>query len=158
MVVARPTGISKFADVEIARHLVFLIVPLVAQHQHAERFQEEAPHHAERVSFAEQVDIAAAQEDRQHLHAADHVDQPRAGAEPLVRLAEPVHQHAVFGQAVHHAVGADDRRIHRAGENQHADEHDEDMEDQAQQRRTGKVHGETAQQVVHVLPAHRIRE
>ena len=145
-------------DAQIARHLVFLVVPLVAQHQHTERFQEKAPHHAERVSLAEQVHVAAAQENRHHLHAADHIDQPRARAESLVRLAEPVHQHAVLGQPVHHTVGADDRSIYRAGENQHADEHHEDMEHQAQQRRSGQVHGETAQQVVDVLPAHAVRD
>ena len=45
-----------------------------------------------------------------------------------VRLAEPVEQHAVLGHAVHHAVGADDGRIDRAGENQHAHDHHEDVE------------------------------
>src|ERR1039458_5093469 len=58
-------------DAEIAGHLVFLVVPLVAQHQHAERFHEEAPHHAEGIRFAEQVDIAAAQEDGKQLQADD---------------------------------------------------------------------------------------
>ena len=47
---------------KLTGHLVFLVVALEAQHQHAERLQEEAPHHAEGVSFAEQVDVAAAQE------------------------------------------------------------------------------------------------
>ena len=49
------------ADLEVERELVFLVVALEAQHQHAERFQEEAPDHAERVGFAEQVDVAAAE-------------------------------------------------------------------------------------------------
>ena len=31
-----------------------------------------------------------------------------------VRLEEPVGHHAVFGHAVEHAVGADDRRVDRA--------------------------------------------
>ena len=43
------------ADAEIQRHLVFLIVALEAQHQHAQRLQEEAPHHAEGVGFAQQM-------------------------------------------------------------------------------------------------------
>ena len=70
VVAARPTGNLDAADAEVAGHLVFLIVPLVAQHQHAERFQEEAPHHAERVSFAQQVDVAAAAEDGEQSAAA----------------------------------------------------------------------------------------
>ncbi len=48
---------------EIEGELVFLIVPLVAQRQHTQRFQEEAPHHAERVRFTQQVNIAAAEHD-----------------------------------------------------------------------------------------------
>ena len=49
------------ADAEIERDLVFLVVPLIAQHQHAQRLQEEAPDHAERVRFAQQIDVAAAE-------------------------------------------------------------------------------------------------
>ena len=77
-----------------------------------------------------------------------HVDDAVGGAELPVRLAEPVQQHAVFGHAVQHAVDADDRRIHRAGENQHAHDHDEDVEPQLQQRRPGQVHHQAADQVV----------
>src|ERR1022692_4498694 len=134
-------------DAEIAGHLVFLVVPLVAQHEHAERFHEEAPHHAEGIRFAEQVDISAAQEDGKQLQADDHVDHARAGAEAFVRLVEPIHQDAILGPAVHYAVAADDGGVDGAGENQHADEYDEDAEQQAEEVRSGKVHGESAEQV-----------
>ena len=78
--------------------LVFLVVPFEAQHQHAERFQEEAPDHAERVRFAEQIDIAAAHDDGGDLQDRDQVDDAVRGAEALVRLAEPVEQDAVLGE------------------------------------------------------------
>ena len=42
-----------------------------------------------------------------------------------VRLEEPVGQDAVLGDAVEHAVGADDRRVDRPGEDQEADDDDE---------------------------------
>ena len=67
---AQADGNLPAADPDIERHLVFLVVPLVAQHQHAQRLQEEAPHHAERVGFAQQIDIAAAGDDRRDLQQA----------------------------------------------------------------------------------------
>ena len=60
----------------------------------------------------------------------DQVDQPRGRAVPGVRLEEPVGQHAVLGDAVEHAVGADDRRVDGAREDQEADAHDQRVEDQ----------------------------
>ena len=54
------------ADPDVARMLVFLIVPPEAQHRHRERVQEEAPHHAERIRFTQHVQIALARDDRQH--------------------------------------------------------------------------------------------
>ena len=60
VVIPRPTGISVPPMRKLNGNLVFLVVPVIAQHQHAQRLQEEAPHHAEGVGFAEQVDVAAA--------------------------------------------------------------------------------------------------
>ena len=74
------------------------------------------------------------------------------GAVALVRMAEPVGQHAVLGDAVEHAVGADDRGVDRAGQNQEADEHDEDAERQPHRQRPDHVHRQPADQVVAVLP------
>ena len=136
------------ANPDVDRELVFLIVALEAQHQHAQRIQKEAPDHAERISFAQQVNVAAAQHDGDDLQHRDQVDDPESGAELLMRLAEPVHQHAVFGHAVHHAVGADHRSIHGARQNQHAHDHHKDMKHQPQHLRPGQIHRQSAQQIV----------
>ncbi len=53
VVTPKPDRNLHAGQAEVERDLVFLIVPLVAQHQHAQRLQEEAPHHAERVRFAQ---------------------------------------------------------------------------------------------------------
>ena len=78
----KPEGDLRLADVEIQRHLPFAPVRLlVAQHQHRERLHGEAPHHAEGVSFAQHVDIAAADDDGDQLQTDDQVDEARGGAE-----------------------------------------------------------------------------
>jgi hypothetical protein len=51
------------ADLDIERHLVFLIVALVAEDQHSQRFERETPYHAEGVSFTQQQYVAAAGND-----------------------------------------------------------------------------------------------
>ena len=43
--------------------------------------------------------------------------------------------HAVFGHAVEHAVGADDGRVDRAGQDQEADHHHEGVQQQPGRRR-----------------------
>ena len=50
-----------------------------------------------------------------------------------MRLEEPVGQHAVLGDAVEHAVGADDGRVDGAGKDQEADDDDEAFEEQLEQ-------------------------
>ena len=64
-----------------------------------------------------------------------------------MRLEEPVGHHAVFGHAVEHAVGTDDRRVHRAGQDQEADDHHEAVQQQGQQG-PRHVHGQSADEVV----------
>ena len=67
----------RLADVEIQRHLPLARAGLlVAQHQHRERLHGEAPDHAERVGFAQHVDVAAADEMVDELQHHDQVDQP----------------------------------------------------------------------------------
>ena len=56
VVTARPMGISTLPQRGCCREFVFLIVALEAQHQHAQGFEGEAPDHAERVGFAQQVE------------------------------------------------------------------------------------------------------
>ena len=110
---------------------------LVAEHDHGKRIEHETPDHAKRVGFAEH-------ESRCHGSARSsticrmtiEVDQPIGRAEALVRLAEPVGQHAVFRHAVQYAVRSDDRRIHRAGEHQEPDDHDKRLEEQPQPERS----------------------
>ena len=65
-----------------------------------------------------------------------------------MRFAEPVQQHAVFGDTVQHPVDADQRSVDGAGENHHAHDHDEDMEHQFQHRRPGKIHHQAGDHVV----------
>ena len=74
------------------------------------------------------VDIAAAEQDGAELQKHHHVDDAVAGAETFVGLAEPVGQYTVFGNAVEHAVRADDGGVDRSGENQEADHHDKSAE------------------------------
>src|SRR5581483_7637992 len=145
------------ADAQVDGSLIVLIVTLETQYQHAERLEEETPHHAEGVSLSEEVYVAAARHDRAELQQRDQVDDAMGGPETPVRLPEPVEENAVLGQPVHYAVGADDGSIHRAGENQHADDHDKDVEQQPQHGRSGEMRSQAAQQVVDVLAADRIR-
>ena len=79
----------------------------VAQHQHTQGFEEEAPDHAKGVGFTQQVDVALAQHNGGDLKRRNQVDDAVRGAKAGVRLAKPVEQHAVFGQAIQHAIGAD---------------------------------------------------
>ena len=149
VIIIRPSGISvlpmwKFSGTFHSRAARLL----VAQHQHRERLHGEAPHHAEGVSLAEHVDVAAADEDGDQLQDDDQVDEPRGGAEFLVRMAEPVGQHAVFGHAIEHAVRSDDGGIHGAGQDQRSHQHHESMKQQARQNRPDQVHRKPADQVI----------
>ncbi len=83
---AQADGNLASADVEIERDFVFLIGALEAQHHHAQRFHEEAPHHAERVSFGQDGHVAAAADDGGDLQQHDHVDDAGGGAERLCGL------------------------------------------------------------------------
>src|ERR1051326_1547608 len=57
---AKADGDLDAGDPDIERELVFLIVPLIAQREHAQRFQEEAPDHAKGVGLAKQISVAEA--------------------------------------------------------------------------------------------------
>src|ERR1039458_3903035 len=74
----------------------------------------------------------------------------------MVRMAEPLRQHAILGHPVEHAIRADDRRVDRAGEDQRAHQYDESVEQQAQRQRADQVHRKAADQVVQILRPHRI--
>ena len=76
--------------------------------------------------------------------------------EPRMWLSKPIHKHAVFSQPVHYAVGADHGRVHSAGEDEYANNNDKNVEYKTKQRRAGEIHGQTAQQVIHILMANRV--
>ena len=57
-------------------------------------------------------------------------------------------QYTVFGHAIHHAVGSDDRRVDGAGENQDTDDHNEDAECNEQDLGANQIHRKPAEQVV----------
>ena len=147
------------ADSEVQRHAPFpRLRLLVAQHEHGQRLHGKAPNHSEGVSFAQHVDVAAADQDGQYLQPRDDVDEPRRGAEFPVRLAQRVRQHAVFGDPVQHAVGAHDGRVHGTGEDHRADHDHEGVKAHSRPQRAGQVHRQTADQVVDIqLRAHPVR-
>ena len=64
-----------------------------------------------------------------------------------MRLTKPIAQHAVFRNAVKNAVGADDRGIDCASEDDGTHHHDERVENQPQQERPFKAHGQSADEV-----------
>ena len=86
----------------------------------------------------------------------DQIQNAVRRAVAAVRLEEPVGHHAVFGHAIQHAVGADDGRIHRAGQDQEPDHHHEGVQAASRaNKRAGHVHGQSADQVVAIsLHAH----
>ncbi len=148
------------ADRDVGRNLpapfAFVFDP---QHQHGQAVEGETPDHSEGVRFAQQIDVAVAHQNGEELQEDDQVHDPVGGAEAGMRLAEPVGEDAVFGDAVEDAVGADDRGIDRAGENEEAHDHDEGAEDQFQQHRAVLIHGQPGDQVVLVdRDANRVRD
>ena len=90
-------------------------------------------------------------EDGEQLQADDQVEDAMRGAEAAMRLEKPVGQHAVLGHAVEHAVGADDGRIDRPGQDQEADDDHEGVQQQPGQRRADHVHRQAADEVVGVV-------
>ena len=64
------------------------------------------------------------------LQADDEVENAIGRAVARVRLEEPVGHDAVLGDAVEHAVGADDGRVDRARQDQEADDDHEGVEQQ----------------------------
>ena len=63
-------------------------------------------------------------------------------------MPKPVSENTVFRDPIQHAVRADDGGVDRAGENQKSDHHHEAAENELQQLRAPKVHGQARYQVV----------
>ncbi len=85
--------------------------------------------------------------DGENLQADDHVDDAVAGAESLLRFLEPRCEDAVFDHAAEHAVGADDRGVHRPGQDESAHDDYEALKKQPQRIGADHVHGQAANQV-----------
>ena len=65
-----------------------------------------------------------------------------------MRLAEPVGENAVFGNAVQNAVRTDDRGIDRAGEDQETHHHHKARKARRNNSGPYMIHGEPGDQVV----------
>src|SRR5271169_6164958 len=116
---------------KIGRHFpVALTLIAIAQNEHRNGFEDEAPDHAEGVRFTEGVDVAPTDDDGEELQPYDEVDDAIGGAIPLVWTTEPVGEDAVLGDAVEHAVRTDDGGVDSAGQNQESDDNDEGTEGQ----------------------------
>src|ERR1700757_5298307 len=124
-----------------------------AQHQHCQRLHGEAPDDAESIQGRQLVNVNAAQNDCQQLHANDQVDDAKTCAVAVMRPLEPTRQHSVFGDAIQYAIRADDGSILGAGQNQHTNQYDEAVEQQLDALRPGQVHGEAADEISEVLRA-----
>ena len=74
-----------------------------------------------------------------------------------MRLPEPGAEHAVFGNAVQHAVRAHDGRIHRARQDQGAHDDNEPVEYQAREKWSFQVHRQPADQVFEEVLADVVR-
>src|ERR1039457_3989846 len=150
----QPNRQFELADHEIQRRLPEAIFGgFVAQDKNREGLHGEAPHHTEGVGFAQHDYVAAGEQDGEQLEADDGIDEARGGAEAVMRVAEPIGQDAILGDAVEHPVGADNGGIDRAREQQHAHQHDHSVEGQAQGQGAEQVHGKAADQAVQELGA-----
>src|SRR5262249_17125452 len=84
-----------------------------SQDKHSQRLHGKAPHHAKRIGFAKQEDVAAAQYNSQYLQAHQEVDNPVGGPKASGGAPEPLRHNAVLGNPVQHSVRADDRSVGR---------------------------------------------
>src|SRR5262249_27307226 len=147
----QPNRHLNFADLDVGRHspAAFAVI-LEAQHEHRQAVEGKTPDHTESVGFAEDIHITPASQNGQHLQAHDQIHDAIAGAVLLVRTAEPVGEHAVFGNAVKYAVGADDRSVDGSGKNQESHYHHKHPENELQHMWPHHVHGHARNQIVFV--------
>src|SRR5437764_9787835 len=75
-----------------------------------------------------------------------------------MRFAEPIQQDAVFGHPIQNSVRSDDRGIDSAGEDQYAHDDDKNMEEEAENLRSGKAHRQPADEVVHIRLPNVVRD
>src|ERR1700732_420335 len=105
-------------DREIERHLkIALAGSRVAKNEHGEAIHRETPNHSEGIEVCEEGHVAATDDDGYDLQKNDDVDDAVAGAETRVRLAEPVTQYAIFGNAIQDSVRTYDGGVDGTGKN-----------------------------------------
>src|SRR5262249_17481172 len=102
------------------------------------------------VRLAQNDDVPHAEQDYADLHPGDQIEHAVSGSVTGVRLEEPIGQNAILGDAVEHAVGADDSRVHRASQDQKADDDHEGLQGQLDEGRTDNVPGQARDQIAAV--------
>src|SRR5262245_18443810 len=106
------------SQLDVERHFVFLVFPLESEDKDAEGLEKEAPDDTEGVRFTKHINLTAGEDDRQKLQPRYEIDDPERRAVFSVRFLIRLMEHAVFGHAIHHAIGPDDRRVYGFGKNQ----------------------------------------
>ena len=148
---AETNGNLNAANMKIKRHLEFALARLrVTEHEHGQAVHREAPDDAEGVKVRKKSNVATADEDGQNLQRNDDVDDAIAGAESRMRLPEPRAENAVLGDAIEHAIRADDGGIDRSSQDECAHHHNENVKDQAGNQRPVQTHRQPADQVFEV--------
>ena len=137
---------------QIARNFPLAIPRLgETQHQHGQGLHGETPDHSEGVERGQLVDIAAAQNNSQQLHADDQIDDAVARAVAVMRFLEPAGEHSIFGHAIQNSVGSHNGSILRTRENQHSHQHDEAMEQQLDAGGAHQIYGDAADEVGEII-------
>src|SRR5450432_76274 len=132
-------------NIKIERNLKFTLAGArVTKNENSKPVHRKAPDDSKGVEVGEESDVTATYDDGKNLHENDDVDDAVARPVAFMRLAKPVAEDAVFRNAVQHAVGANDRGVHRAGKNQSANHHHEGMESKANKERAFQAHGQAA--------------
>src|SRR6202790_1294633 len=148
---AETHGYLHSANLKVQRNLeLALSGTRVAQYEYSKAVHGEAPNDPEGIEVREKSHIAAADENRENLQADDDIDNAVAGAKTGMRLAEPLIKHAILGNAVKHAVGADDGGVHGPGEDERAHDYHEAMKNKPDAKRALEAHGQAADQVLQI--------
>ena len=144
----------KAENAEIERDTIFAVARMgVAKNENSHALQSETPNDAEGIKIREEGDVAAADDDGEDLKSRDDVDDAVGRSVKTVRLTEPGTENTILRNAVQNAVGANDRGVDSASEDQSAHNDNKAMEDQAEDERSLEVHGEAADKVLEEILA-----
>src|SRR5690242_8099556 len=99
-----PNGYFGITNSEIQRYAILAFARLfVTKHEHGQALHRETPHHTECVRFAQDKDVATAQDNREELQGDHEVQDPVRSAELAMWLAEPFGKNSIFGDSVQYA-------------------------------------------------------